>query len=457
MPEGSNAGEPLLAIVGGTVVDALGERRADVLVAGTAIVEVGDGLEVPTGARRLDAEGCVVAPGLVDLHAHLREPGFEESETLETGARAAALGGYTAVVAMPNTDPPVDGAAVVHHVRTLAAKATCRVEVAGCITAGRAGERLAPMAEMAEVGVRIFTDDGTGVQDGDLMRRALEYARGLGVTLAQHCEDASLAAGGHMHEGSWSSRLGVPGIPAAAEEAMVARDIALARLTGGRLHLLHVSSAGSLGLVAAAKAEGIALSAEVAPHHLALSDAALAGFDPVFKVNPPLRSPRHVLALREACASGLVDAIATDHAPHPPEAKDLPLEHAAFGMLGLQTALPVAIGALCRGLPAFGTAPDDHAGPSHMSLANLLGLLSWGPARIAGIALDQGGDQGGPLLAGGPANICVIDPGATWTVDPAQLASRSSNTPYAGWELQGAARHTVFRGEPVVVDGQAQR
>lgn len=238
---------------------------------------------------------------------------------------------------------------------------------------------------------------------------------------------------------------------------MVARDIALARLTGGRLHLLHVSSAGSLGLVAAAKAEGIALSAEVAPHHLALSDAALAGFDPVFKVNPPLRSPRHVLALREACASGLVDAIATDHAPHPPEAKDLPLEHAAFGMLGLQTALPVAIGALCRGLPAFGTAPDDHAGPSHMSLANLLGLLSWGPARIAGIALDQGGDQGGPLVAGGPANICVIDPGATWTVDPAQLASRSSNTPYAGWELQGALRHTVFRGEPVVVDGQAQR
>jgi dihydroorotase len=273
------------------------------------------------------------------------------------------------------------------------------------------------------------------------MRRALEYARGFDVTLAQHCEDEALAAGGHMHEGEWSSRLGVPGVPAEAEEMMVARDIALARLTGGRVHFLHISTARSAALVAQAKAEGLAVTAEVTPHHLTLTHAELAGYDPVYKVNPPLRCESDTAALRAACEDGVVDAVATDHAPHAPERKDAPLDLAPPGMLGLQTALSVTWGAL---------APS-------MTPQAVLGLLSWQPARIAGLAPDHGGDQGGPIEAGGPANICVIDPAATWEVDPLRLASRSRNTPWAGRVLTGQVRHTLLRGEPVVVDAEAQR
>jgi dihydroorotase len=278
------------------------------------------------------------------------------------------------------------------------------------------------------------------------MRRALEYARGLGVTLGQHCEDASLAAGGHMHEGAWSSRLGVPGVPSAAEELMVARDIMLARLTGGRVHFLHLSTAGSLSLVAAAKAEGLSVTAEVAPHHLALTDAELAGYDAVFKVNPPLRTEADVAALRAGCAAGTVDAVATDHAPHPSEAKEGPLDMAAPGMLGLETALSVTLTALSRN----GEAPA-------MSIGDVLGLMSWRPARIAGLSVDQGGDQGGPVAVGMPGNLCVIDPTERWEVDPVKSASRSRNTPWAGRTLTGKVRHTVYRGEPVVVDMDAQR
>ncbi|MGH9018583.1 MAG: dihydroorotase, partial [Acidimicrobiales bacterium] len=365
---------------------------------------------------------------------------------VETASRAAALGGYTAVVAMPNTTPAIDSAAVALEVLGLGATALCQVAVAGAITVGRAGERLAPLGELAALGVRLFTDDGTGVQDAGLMRRALEYARGLGVTLGQHCEDAQLAAGGAMHEGEWSSRLGVPGMPAAAEEVMVARDIALARLTGARVHFLHLSTAGSLALVAAAKAEGLAVTAEVAPHHLALTHAELAGYDPVFKVNPPLRTDADVVALRAGCAAGTIDAIATDHAPHPAEAKDGPLDGAAPGMLGLETAWAVSTQALTEN----GTAPA-------MTVAEVVGLLSWRPARIAGLAPDQGGDQGGPVTVGAPGNLCVIDPAQRWEVDPDALASRSRNTPWAGRTLTGRVRHTVFRGEPVVVDCEAQR
>jgi dihydroorotase len=307
---------------------------------------------------------------------------------------------------------------------------------------GRAGERLAPIGELAALGVRLFTDDGAGVQDVSVMRRALEYARGFDVTLAQHCEDDALARGGHMHEGEWSSRLGVPGIPAEAEELMVARDIALVRLTGGRVHFLHISTAGSVALVAAAKAEGLAVTAEVTPHHLSLTHAELAGYDPVFKVNPPLRSQADVCALRQACASGTVDAVATDHAPHAPERKDATLDVAPPGMLGLQTALPVVLGAL---------------GGNGVSVKDVVGLLSWRPARIAGLARDQGGEHGGPIEPGAPANICVIDPAVTWEVDPTRLASRSRNTPWAGRVMTGQIRHTVFRGEPVVVDAQVMR
>jgi dihydroorotase len=430
---------PTLVIRGGTVIDRGGERRADLVVAEGRVAAVGEGIAAPRGALVLDAQGCVVAPGLVDLHTHLREPGREESETIETGARAASLGGYTAVVAMPNTEPTLDSAEAVRNVAELAASATTEVAVAGAITVGRLGERLAPMAELAELGVRLFTDDGAGVQSAGLMRRALDYATGLGVTLAQHCEDTTLAGAGAMHEGAWSSRLGVPGTPAVAEEVMVARDIALVRATGSRIHFLHLSTAASVDLVRRAKAEGLAVTAEAAPHHFTLTDGCAAGYDPVFKVNPPLRPQPDVDAVKAGLADGTIDAIATDHAPHAPELKDLPFDQAPPGMLGLQTAASLAIDQL------------------DLPLATVLALMAWQPAAIAGLDAAHGGEQGGPIMPGAPANLCVIDPSARWRVDPAALASRSRNSPYGGWTLTGQVRHTVFRGEPVVIDAEAQR
>ena len=427
--------DPTVLIRGGRVIDATGERGADVLIVAGRIEAVGEHLDKPNGATVLDAEGGVVAPGLVDLHAHLRQPGREQSETVETGARAAALGGYTAVVAMPNTEPAIDCASAVREVLDLGAPTVCDVRVAGAITKGRLGRELAPFGEMAELGVRLFTDDGSGVQDGRLMRRALEYASALGVTLGQHCEDERLAGGGHMHEGEWSSRLGIPGMPAEAEEMMVARDIALARLAGGRVHFLHLSTAGSVAAVRAAKAEGLAVTAEAAPHHFTLTHASVESYDTVFKVNPPLRTRVDVEAVKLGLADGTIDAIATDHAPHAQEDKDVPFDEARPGMLGLETALALALGEL------------------DLPIVSVLGLLSWQPARIAGLEATHGG----PIVAGRPANLCVIDPAATWVVDPDALASRSRNTPYAGRKLTGKVRHTILRGEPVVVDGVAQR
>jgi len=423
-------------IRGGTVVDATGSRSADVMIQDGRIATVGSKVSsFPAGTVVLDASGCVVTPGLVDLHTHLREPGREEAETVETGSRAAALGGYTAVVAMPNTDPAIDSAAVVRQVLDLGATACCDVRVAGAITVGREGRQLAPMAEMAELGVTMFTDDGSGVQDSRLMRRAMEYATALGVTLAQHCEDGSLAGGGHMHEGEWSSRLGIPGQPAEAEELMVMRDLALARLTGAKVHFLHLSTAGSLAMVRGAKGSGLAVTAEVAPHHFTLTDEAVASYDPVFKVNPPLRTAGDVEAVKRALADGTADAIATDHAPHTPETKEAPFDQAPPGMLGLETAAALALTEL------------------DIPVERIVALLSWQPAAIAGITAAHGG----PIEVGRSANICVIDPSEKWVVDAASLASRSRNTPYAGRALVGKVRHTVLHGEPVVIGGQAQR
>ncbi|HEX2850294.1 MAG TPA: dihydroorotase, partial [Acidimicrobiales bacterium] len=362
-------------------------------------------------------------------------PGREEAETVETGSRAAALGGYTAVVAMPNTEPTIDSAAVVREVQDLGAYALCDVFPAGAITVGRAGKMLAPMAEMAALGVRIFTDDGSGVQDSRLMRRAMEYATALGVTLAQHCEDAGLSHGGHMHEGEWSSRLGIPGIPAEAEELMVFRDIALGRLTGAPVHFLHLSTAGSVELVRQAKAKGLNVTAEAAPHHFTLTDEAVKSYDPLFKVNPPLRTAADVAAVKTGLADGTIDAIATDHAPHAQETKEEPFDQAPCGMLGLETALALAFTEL------------------DLPIEKVLALLSWQPARIARIH----GEHGGPIEPGRPANLTVIDRDHEWTVDPRALASRSRNTPYAGRALRGKVRHTILRGEPVVVDMEAQR
>jgi dihydroorotase len=425
-------------ITGGMLLDQNGTRRADVVVDGGMIVEVGENLH---GSVVLDASGCVVSPGFVDLHVHLREPGREEAETIETGSRAAALGGFTAVVAMPNTDPAQDSVSVVEFVRSQGiAAGLCDVVPSGCITVGRAGRQLAPLGELAAAGVTLFTDDGNGVQDPLLMRRALEYSRDLGIVLAQHCEVERLTEGAVMHEGACCSRLGLPGWPSIAEELMVHRDIELVRLTGAPMHFLHLSTARSVDLVREAKRDGLPVTAEATPHHFSLTDTRLEGFDPIYKVNPPLRTPADLAALRAGLADGTIDAIATDHAPHPPESKEMPLDQAPPGMLGLETALGVSIATLCEG-------------ETPMALADVVAALSWKPAAIAGLA-DR---HGRPITAGEPAHLTVFDPAVEWDVVPGRLASRSRNTPYVGERLVGKVRHTVFAGQVVVADGVAQR
>jgi dihydroorotase len=426
---------------GGRVLDETGDRVADVRVVDGVVAEVGPGLAPGAGALVLDAEGCVVTPGLVDLQVHFREPGREEAETVETGARAAALGGCTAVVCMPNTEPPLDDGAVVEAVLERGRRAACDVRVAGCITKGRAGRELAPLGELYDLGVRVFTDDGDCVADAQVMRRAFEYAAALpGSVIAQHAEDPALVAGGHMHEGEWSARLGVPGRPAVAESAIVARDLALARLTGGRYHVLHLSCAQSASLVRAAKGAGVRVTAECTPQHLVLTDETCASFDPVFKMNPPLREQSDVDALRAAVADGTIDAIATDHAPHAAEAKDVPFEEAAPGMLGVETALAVVLTTLVE--------------PGVLTLAQALAALSWRPARIAGVDADG---HGGPIEPGRPAHLCVVDLAARWVVDARRLASRAANSPWDGWKLTGKVRHTLLAGVPTVRDGEPQR
>jgi len=348
---------------------------------------------------------------------------------------------------MPNTDPAMDCVEVIDWVNTTAEQeAYCAVLPSAAITVGRHGEALAPMAELAEAGVTLFTDDGSGVQDDRLMRRAMEYASSLRptrpvgpITLAQHCELDSLAAGGCMHEGEWSARLGLPGIPAEAEELMVTRDLALARMTGCRIHFQHLSTAGSVELVRAAKAAGLSVTAEATTHHFTLTHADLAGYDPLFKVNPPLRTQADVEAVKAGLADGTIDAIATDHAPHTQDAKELPLDQAPPGMLGLETALALALTEL------------------DLPIERVLALMSWQPAAICGGRASRIDGRIQPAGEGaGPADLCVIDPRATWTVDPARLASRSRNTPYAGRTLTGRVRHTVAAGRVVVIDGEVQ-
>lgn len=430
------------AIRGGTVLDEAGQRRVDVVVddATGRIVAVGDGLVTDWDAT-LDAEGCFIVPGFVDLHVHLRQPGLEAAETIESGSRAAALGGFTAVVAMPNTTPCMDSAAVISEVIGYGRRALCEVKPSAAITVGRDGETLAPMGELAQLGVRMFTDDGTGVQDAQLMRRALEYAgsmvvdEGGPIVLSQHCEVTALSQGGVMNEGAWSSRLGLGGQPAEAEELMVARDIALSRLTGVRVHMQHLSTAGSVALIRAAKAAGHPVTAESAPHHFTLTDAECASYNPVYKVHPPLRTAADVEAVREGLRDGTIDAIATDHAPHTRDSKERPFDAAPPGMIGLETAYAVA-----------NTELD-------LDTADLVRLLSTSPARIAGLAHRHGC----PIEPDRPANLAVVDPNHAWTIDRDDQASLSNNTPFHGREVKGKVRHTVFDGEAVVIDGKAVR
>lgn len=431
-----------LVIRNGIIAGATSLDVGDVLVVDGIIVETGEVASVPSGTVEIDADGCWVGPGFVDLHTHLREPGREEAETIESGARAGAVGGFTALVAMPNTEPALDSVALVSYVLDRGTRTALDIAVAGAITVGRAGEKLAPIGELAALGVRLFTDDGTGVQDPSLMRRALTYAAPLGVRLAQHCEDELLAAGGTMNEGAISSRLGLIGRPALAEELMVMRDIELVRLTGGALHFLHLSTARSLALVNEARREGLDVTCEVAPHHFTLDESACEGFDPTFKVHPPLRSAADVLSVRGALRAGVVDAVATDHAPHAPELKDLPFDEAPAGMLGLEHVASLTLEAL--------------GGGSDVAL-RFFELLSRGPARIAQLRKSDShprhSSHGGALVTGEDANIVVFDPRTRWRVDADSLQSRARNTPYQGRELLGQVRCTVAKGQLIVNEG----
>jgi dihydroorotase len=414
----------------------------DVLIDDELVADVGPGLSA-AGADVVDAGGLVMSPGLVDLHAHLREPGFEHKETVETGSRAAAAGGFTAVCAMPNTDPVADNISVIAEVRSLADKAgLCDVVPAGSITRGLQGEALTDIGEMAEAGVRIFTDDGKCVQSSRVMRLALEYARPFGVVILQHAQDEGLSEGWQMHEGDASVMMGLNGAPAEAEDVIVARDLALARLTGGRLHITHLSSAGSVDLIRAARSAGGALgpfvTADVTPHHLALLDRELVTYDTSLKVNPPLRTAQHREGLRAGLADGTIDAVATDHAPHAPEEKEQEFDLAPPGTIGLQTALAVIL--------------TELVDADLLPLSAAVAALSTRPAAILGAD-----EHGGPIAPGRPANVVVFDPSARWTVGERPEYSMSRNCAFAGRSLHGVVLHTLLRGAFTCRDGEPTR
>lgn len=414
-------------------------ERADLLLRDGVIGDAAEAAATP-GAEVVDADGLIALPGFVDLHTHLRQPGREDAETVETGSRAAALGGYTAVCAMANTDPVADTAGVVEQVWRLGTEAgLVDVQPVGAVTVGLAGERLAELGAMADsaASVRMFSDDGKCVSDPALMRRALEYVKAFDGVIAQHAEEPRLTEGAQMNEGEMSARLGLTGWPAVAEEAIIARDALLAGHVGARLHICHVSTAGSVEILRWAKSKGWRVTAEVTPHHLILTDDLAAGYDPVFKVNPPLRTQEDVLALREALADGTIDAVGTDHAPHAVEDKECEWACARPGMLGLETALGIVAEAMVS------TGLLDWDGVAER--------MSRTPARIAGLS-----GHGRSLAVGEPANVVLIDPNSPWTVDPNASASISRNNPYAGRQLPARVVATFLRGRATVLEGKAQ-
>lgn len=411
----------------------------DIKVKGDKVKEIGKGLSAQ-GATVLDAEGCIVAPGLVEMHAHLREPGMEYKEDVGSGSRAAACGGYSAVFCMPNTEPSIDNASVAEYVFDRGDdEGLCMVLPHGAITQGREGKTLAPMGEMGtcRAGVKGFSDDGSPVVDSEIMRRAMEYARTMGALIISHSEEQSLSADGHMNEGYYSTWLGIRGIPPESERIGVFRDICLAEKTGAQLHLAHLSTAGSVELVRDAKKRGLPVTCEAAPHHFSLDDSSLVNYDTNLKMNPPLRSRRDVEALLEAIADGTVDVIATDHAPHAPHEKETEFDRAEFGAVGLETCLALVITRLVDA----GVIPLERA----------IAMLTVEPARI--MSMERWAYH--PSVAEGlPANIVVFNPDMEWTVDPSAFKSRARNTPYAGWKVKGKVIHKLFRGKPVVVDGE---
>jgi dihydroorotase len=421
---------PLL-LRGGRVIDPSRDldQTADVLVQDGTIAAVGAALGIPDGADVREVRGLVVAPGLVDVHVHLREPGNEDVETIASGSRAAAAGGFTAVCAMPNTDPVTDNQAAVGFVVRQSARAGfARVYPIGAISVGQRGEHLSEFGEMVAAGAVAVSDDGKPVASSHLMRTALAYARTFGIPVADHCEEPTLAAGGVMHEGLVASRLGLKGIPAAAEEIMVARDTLLAELTGGHVHLCHMSTRGSVELIRRAKDQGVRVTAEVTPHHLTLTDHACEGYDTHAKMNPPLREAADVAALRTALRDRVIDCIASDHAPHAYDAKEAAFDDAPFGIVGLETAFAVAYTELVEG--------------GVLALPALIERMSTAPARAFGL-------PGGSLRPGGPADLVVLDITAHWTADPTAFVSKSRNTPFAGRALIGRAALTVVGGQVV--------
>lgn len=413
-------------------------QPVDVLVEDGQIAGIGADLSVPESVDVIDAAGQILLPGFVDLHTHLREPGREYAEDIETGSAAAALGGYTAVFAMANTEPVADSSVVTDHVWHRGQQVgLVDVHPVGAVTMGLAGKQLTEMGMMAAGAgqVRMFSDDGSCVHDPLVMRRALEYATGLGVLVAQHAEEPRLTNGAVAHEGPNAARLGLAGWPRAAEESIVARDALLARDAGARVHICHASTAGTVEIVKWAKAQGISITAEVTPHHLLLDDSRLAGYDGRDRVNPPLREAADAAALRQALADGVIDCVATDHAPHAEHEKVCEFSAARPGMLGLQTALSVVAETMVR--------------PGLLDWRGVARVMSENPARIVGLP-----DQGRPLDVGEPANLTVVDPDVTWTVAGADLASRSDNTPYEAMVLPAVVTLTLLRGEVTARDGK---
>lgn len=415
----------------------LGEGSCDILIQDGIFTAIGTGLQA-NDAEVIDAEGLVALPGLVDLHTHLREPGREDAETIETGSQAAALGGFTAVHAMANTDPVADTAGVVEQVWALGRRAGwVDVRPVGAVSAGLQGERMAELAAMADsaAGVRVFSDDGKCVHDAVLMRRALEYTKSIDGVVAQHAQEPRLTETSQMHEGEVSAVLGLSGWPAVAEEAIIARDVLLAQHVGARLHICHVSTAGSVEIIRWAKARGVDVTAEATPHHLALTDQEVRGYDALFKVNPPLRTATDMQAVREALADGTIDIVATDHAPHPLEDKECEWAAAAMGMTGLETALSVVqLAMVDTGL---------------MTWKRVAEAMSTRPARIGRLT-----NHPGVIKEGAPAHLTLVDPSARRVVDPAAQATMSGNNPFRGRTLPGRVMATIYGGWPTVLDGR---